>query len=171
MTFLYIFLEYFSYFFKCKKSLPTKLSCLMYNCKKHIFFQNRLWSPSFGLSFHPMYNATHPLVITIMTSWKLLYLGLSKHGFYFMWPKYASYHDAAMIARRTHCIKVVYIYTTLDSRFYLLPKIHKRLHDVPCRPVISNCGFTLRIYLHFWITICNHLLRGLNLILRTLIIF
>ena len=58
-----------------------------------------------------------------------------------MWPKYTSYHDAVMIARRTHCIKVVYIYTTLDSRFYLLPKIHKRLHDVPGRPVISNCGF------------------------------
>ena len=27
------------------------------------------------------------------------------------------------------------------ARFYLLPKIHKRLHDVPGRPVISNCGF------------------------------
>ena len=27
------------------------------------------------------------------------------------------------------------------SRFYLLPKIHKRLHNVPGRPVISNCGF------------------------------
>ena len=26
------------------------------------------------------------------------------------------------------------------SRFYLLPKIPKRLHNVPCRPVISNCG-------------------------------
>ena len=26
-------------------------------------------------------------------------------------------------------------------RFYLLPKIHKRLHDVPGQPVISNCGF------------------------------
>ena len=26
------------------------------------------------------------------------------------------------------------------ARFYLLPKIHKRLHDVPGRPVISNCG-------------------------------
>ena len=25
-------------------------------------------------------------------------------------------------------------------RFYLLPKIQKRLHDVPGRPVISNCG-------------------------------
>ena len=23
---------------------------------------------------------------------------------------------------------------------YLLPKIHKRLYDVPERPVISNCG-------------------------------
>ena len=27
------------------------------------------------------------------------------------------------------------------ARFYLLPKIHKCLHDVPGRPVISNCGF------------------------------
>ena len=27
------------------------------------------------------------------------------------------------------------------ARFYLLPKIHKRLHDVAGRPVISNCGF------------------------------
>ena len=26
-------------------------------------------------------------------------------------------------------------------RFYLLPKIHKRLNSVPGRPVISNCGF------------------------------
>ena len=25
------------------------------------------------------------------------------------------------------------------ARFYLLPKIHKRLHNVPDRPVISNC--------------------------------
>ena len=27
------------------------------------------------------------------------------------------------------------------ARFYLLPKIHKRLHDVPVRPVISNYGY------------------------------
>ena len=27
------------------------------------------------------------------------------------------------------------------ARFYLLPKIHKRLHDVPGRPGISNCGY------------------------------
>ena len=27
------------------------------------------------------------------------------------------------------------------ARLYLLPKIHKRLHDVPGRPVISNCGY------------------------------
>ena len=27
------------------------------------------------------------------------------------------------------------------DRFYLLPKIRKRLHDVPGRSVISNCGY------------------------------
>ena len=27
------------------------------------------------------------------------------------------------------------------ERFYLLTRIHKRLHDVPGRPVISNCGY------------------------------
>lgn len=27
------------------------------------------------------------------------------------------------------------------GRFYLIPKIHKRLHDVPGRPTISNSGF------------------------------
>ena len=27
------------------------------------------------------------------------------------------------------------------AMFYLLPKIHKRLHNVPGGPVISNCGF------------------------------
>ena len=27
------------------------------------------------------------------------------------------------------------------GRFYLLPKIHKRMYDIPGRPVISNCGF------------------------------
>ena len=27
------------------------------------------------------------------------------------------------------------------GRFYLLPKIHKSLHNVPCRPVISNSGY------------------------------
>ena len=26
------------------------------------------------------------------------------------------------------------------GEFYLLPKIHKRLENVPGRPVISNCG-------------------------------
>ena len=30
---------------------------------------------------------------------------------------------------------------TKFARFYLLPKIHKRLHNVPGRPVISNSGY------------------------------
>ena len=31
------------------------------------------------------------------------------------------------------------------ARFYLLPKIHKRLYDVPARPVICNYGLTPKI--------------------------
>ena len=27
------------------------------------------------------------------------------------------------------------------ARFFLLPKIHKQLHDVPGRPVTLNCGY------------------------------
>ena len=32
------------------------------------------------------------------------------------------------------------------GRFYLLPKIHKRLHNVPRRPVISNSIHLLKIF-------------------------
>ena len=85
MTPLYIFLEYFSYLFKCKKSLPTKLSWVMYNQRKHIFFKNKLWSLSFGLSFRPMYNSTHPpsyhnkdvmetFLLESLEAWFLLYV-------------------------------------------------------------------------------------------------
>ena len=36
------------------------------------------------------------------------------------------------------------------ATFYLLPKIHKRLHNVPGRSVIPNCGFYAEnIYLRF----------------------
>ena len=38
------------------------------------------------------------------------------------------------------------------GRFYLLPKIHKRLHSVPGRPVISNSGFyaeNISVFLDF----------------------
>ena len=54
------------------------------------------------------------------------------------------------------------------ARFNLLPKIHKCLHDVPVDQLFQTAALTLRIYLYFWTTICKHLLRGLNLILRTL---
>ena len=33
------------------------------------------------------------------------------------------------------------------ARFYLLPKIHKRLYDVPGRPVNSNCNFIPKTFL------------------------
>ena len=40
------------------------------------------------------------------------------------------------------------------GRFYLLPKIHKRLKKVQGRPVISN-SILQRIYQLFWINISN----------------
>ena len=57
-----------------------------------------------------------------------------------------------------------------SATLYLLPKIYKCLHDVPGR-LFQTAIFTLRIYFHFWTTICNHLFRGLNVLLRTLTIF
>ena len=38
------------------------------------------------------------------------------------------------------------------TRYYLLPKTHKRLHNVPGRPVISNCGYyteNISVFLDF----------------------
>ena len=35
------------------------------------------------------------------------------------------------------------------AMFYLLPKIHKRLNNVPGRPVISNCGYYISAFLDF----------------------
>ena len=35
------------------------------------------------------------------------------------------------------------------ARFYLLPKIHKRLHDVPRRPVIGIAVIIPKTYPHF----------------------
>ena len=57
----------------------------------------------------------------------------------------------------------------LDSMFY-----QKFINaNMTCRfdQLFPTGAFTLRIHLHFWTNICNHLLSGLNLILRTLIIF
>ena len=36
------------------------------------------------------------------------------------------------------------------GRFYLLPKIHKQLHNAPGRSVISNGGFFYRKHLNFF---------------------
>ena len=35
------------------------------------------------------------------------------------------------------------------GKLYLLPKIHKMLHNVPGRPVISNCGSPTEKYSEF----------------------
>ena len=46
----------------------------------------------------------------------------------------------SLLGKRPQCHRGL-VKDTKFARFYLLPKIHKRLHDVPGRPVISNCGF------------------------------
>ena len=38
-------------------------------------------------------------------------------------------------------LKYFFINKPKQGRVYLLPKIHKRLHNVPGRPVFSNSGF------------------------------
>ena len=48
------------------------------------------------------------------------------------------------------------------ARFYMTYRVDR---------LFQTAAFTMRIYLHFWTTICNHLLRELNHILRRLIIF
>ena len=52
------------------------------------------------------------------------------------------------------------------ARFYLLPKIHRRLRDVPGRPVISNCGYYNENILSFLEnhlqTITQHFLNKIN---------
>ena len=57
--------------------------------------------------------------------------------------------------------------------FYLLPKLRKLLQNFLQDQLVKTADFTLKLYLHFWTTICNHLLKklGLNLILSMAIIF
>ena len=58
--------------------------------------------------------------------------------------------NTLMKALEKICLRVDLSKDTLDyflvkdpklARFYLLTKIHKRLHDVPGKPVISNCCY------------------------------
>ena len=46
------------------------------------------------------------------------------------------------MTKRIFCGDFTYEYIKACNlgKMYLLPKIHKRLSDVPVRPVISNCG-------------------------------
>ena len=57
--------------------------------------------------------------------------------------------------------------------FYLLPKLHQLLQDFLQDQLFKTTDFTMKLYPHFWTTICNHLLKilGLNLILSMAIIF
>ena len=52
------------------------------------------------------------------------------------------------------------------GRFYLLPKIHKRLHSVPGRPVISNCSYYTENISRFLDFTYNQFQRKLNHILK-----
>ena len=51
------------------------------------------------------------------------------------------------------------------GRFYLLPKIHKRLNNVPGRPVVSNCGYfkeNISAFLEFQLQDTNDFLNKLR---------
>ena len=50
-------------------------------------------------------------------------------------------------------------------RFYLLPKIHKRMYDIPGRPVISNCG----IYTENISTFLYHQLKSIAMQVKSYI--
>ena len=53
------------------------------------------------------------------------------------------------------------------GKMYLLPKIHKRIYDVPGRPVKSNCGTPTKKPRNVQITSLRKLCRMGGLILRT----
>ena len=50
------------------------------------------------------------------------------------------------------------------GRFYLLPKIHKRLHNLPGRPVTSNSGFYTEDICSFMSIILSHLPKMLKIL-------
>ena len=49
--------------------------------------------------------------------------------------------------------------TTNLGKLYLLPKVHKRLFEVPGRPVISNCGTPKEKVSQFWTVSLNRLYK------------
>ena len=71
------------------------------------------------------------------------------------------------------CNDILSYFRTKDAsfaRFYLLPKIHKRLHNVPGRPVISNCEYYTENISSFLEFNSNQLPKKSNHISKTLMI-
>ena len=56
------------------------------------------------------------------------------------------------------------ILNVLDSIFY--QKFINAYMTYWIDQFFQTAALTLRIYLHFWTTTCNHLLRGLNIIIK-----
>ena len=54
---------------------------------------------------------------------------------------YACFYIHTYVCVNMYYIHVIHISNPKLGRFYLLPKIHKRLHDIPGRPVISNSSY------------------------------
>ena len=54
--------------------------------------------------------------------------------------------------------------------FYLLPKMHKCLYDVPGRPVISNCGYYSKSISSFLDIHLQHLAREVKSYIKVLMI-
>ena len=69
--------------------------------------------------------------------------------------------------KQLKCFTIVHTKATNLGKMYLLPKIHKRLYDVPGRSVISNCGIPTEKASEFLDNQLKEVMQNGSLTLRT----